>query len=154
MDLKVLLPKEHVLFGLPLNISRRELLRLLSEPLAEEGAIDDIDVFLDAVERREAEMSTQMNGGTVFPHASSATVQRLAITVGVAPEPGFPFDPDADEKGRVFFLIAIPAAAPAAHLPLLTHLAGFITAKGKLEKLLQADSAAAVHKMLLAWTGK
>lgn len=154
MDLKVLLPKEHVLFGLPLEISRRELLRTLSAPLAAAGIIGDVELFLDAVELREAEMTTQMSGGTVFPHACSATVQRLAVTVGMVPEPGYQFDSDAAEKGRVFFLIAIPAAAPAAHLPLLTHLAGFITAKGKLEKLLQADSAAAVHKMLLAWNGK
>ncbi|MDD4097714.1 MAG: PTS sugar transporter subunit IIA [Lentisphaeria bacterium] len=154
MDLKVLLPREHVLFGLPLEGSRRELLRTLAAPLAADGIVSDLELFLDAVERREAEMTTQMTGGTVFPHACSPAVQRLALVVGMAPEPGYEFDADASENARAFFLIAIPAAAPAAHLPLLTHLAGFITARGKLEKLLGADSAATVHKMLLAWNGR
>mgnify|MGYP002685848405 CR=1 FL=1 len=43
-----------------------------------------------------------------------------------------------------------PSAAPAAHLPLLTHLAEVAMSKNRLDKILHADSPAAIHKLLVS----
>lgn len=149
MDLKLLLPKEHVLCSINAK-TRREFLGEMAEILVQEGTVTDKERFLDAVERREDAMTTQSEVGIAFPHASSSVVKRLALVVAVLPEPGFHYDKDQVAPCRVFFLIAIPAAAPAAHLPLLTHLAEIAMTKSRLDKILRADSAAAIHKLLVS----
>lgn len=147
MDLKLLLPKEHVLCSINAK-TRRQFLAEMAEILVQEGTVTDKERFLDAVEQREDAMTTQSEVGVAFPHASSPVVKRLALVAAVLPEPGFHYDKD-QAPCRVFFLIAIPAAAPAAHLPLLTHLAEVAMTKSRLDKILHADSAAAVHKLLV-----
>ncbi len=149
MDLKLLLPKEHVLCSINTN-TRREFLAEMAEILVQEGTVTDKERFLDAVESREDAMTTQTDGGIAFPHASSPVVKRLALVVAVLPEPGFQYDEDQLTPCRVFFLIAIPSAAPAAHLPLLTHLAEIAMTKNRLDKILHADSPAAIHKLLVS----
>lgn len=149
MDLKLLLPKEHIICSMSAK-NRRDFLAQMAATLVQEGTVTDLERFLDAIENREDAMTTQTEGGIAFPHASSPVVKRLALMVAVLPEPGFHYDKEQATTCRIFFLIAIPSAAPAAHLPLLTHLAEAITAKGRLEKILAADNAAAVHKLLIA----
>jgi mannitol/fructose-specific phosphotransferase system IIA component (Ntr-type) len=149
MDLKRLLPKEHVLCSINAT-TRRELLAEMTDILVQEGTVTDKECFLDAVEAREDAMTTQTDGGIAFPHASSAAVRRLALVVAMLPEPGFHYDKDQPSPCRLFFLIAIPLAAPAAHLPLLTHLAEIAMAKNRLEKIFSAETPAAIHKLLLS----
>ncbi|MBT3376556.1 MAG: PTS sugar transporter subunit IIA [Lentisphaerae bacterium] len=152
MDIKVLLPKEHVV--LPLRGgTRRDVLGALSAPLFEEGLISDAEVFLDAVEHREDEVTTQLAGGVAFPHARSPFVRRLALTVGIAPPPGLAFNPSLDTPCQLFFLLAIPALAPTSHLPVLQRLANFVHDEKRLSKLLSSETQAQVAKALHAFKG-
>ena len=86
-----------------------------------------------------------------MPHASSTAVKRLGLVVGRMASPGIAFDPDSDEKCLYFFLMSVPATAPAAHLPLFSHIAGFITAPGKLDKLRSIEDQDAIWKLITTW---
>ena len=151
MDLQNLLPKSHVICLDDTTISRRTLLGLLTEPLVADGIVTDSEAFLDALDLREADMTTQMKGGIALPHACSTAVKRLGLVIGRMADPGINFDPDSEEKCLYFFLMSVPASAPAAHLPLFSHIAGFITAPGKLEKLRSTEDQEAIWKLITAW---
>ena len=83
MDIKALLPRHHVLLHLA-TAPRRDLLRQLAAPLAEDGLITDVEHFLDDLERREDQITTQIRKDIALPHARSECVRRLAFCVGVA----------------------------------------------------------------------
>jgi len=136
MNLRKLLANGHLLM-LPVTevTSPRDILEQLAAPLVQDGIITSVDTFVEAVLDREADMSTQMIGGIAFPHACSTSVQRLGLACCLLPQPGISFDPDSDELCRIFFLIAIPDTTPAAHLPLLSDIATFLSAPGNTEQL-------------------
>jgi mannitol/fructose-specific phosphotransferase system IIA component (Ntr-type) len=152
MDTKPLLPKEHMVLAVS-GETPRELLAALIEPLAAEGIVTSREEFLDALEAREQEVSTQVDGGVAFPHARSSAVKRLALTVGVAGPDGVRFSPETEESCRVFFLLAVPAVAPTAHLPLLRHLARFAHAPNKITRLLAAKTPGAAARVITTFRG-
>jgi len=152
MDIKLILPKEHVVLGLS-GADRRAILRSLSAPLVEELTVTDAEAFLDELENREDQVTTQMAGGVAFPHARSQAVGRLALVVGLSKAPGLAFGATAEEPCRLFFLIAVPPAAPTAHLPLLRHLSGFTRQGALVSRLLEASTPAQVVRLLSSFKG-
>lgn len=147
LEIKLLLPKEHVVCAVR-GADRRTILRALSAPLVEDLTVTDAEAFLDELAVREEQVTTQIFGGVAFPHARSQSVRRLALTVGVAAAPGLVFSPAAPEPCRLFFLIAVPAAAPTVHLPLLRYLAAFTRQSGLLSRLLEAQTPAQIVRLL------
>lgn len=147
MDIKTLLPRSHVIMNLDQR-DRRELLATLAQPLVDDGVVLDLNQFLDDVERREKQITTQITPELAIPHARSGAVRRLGITLGVALEPGVVFDPESGDPCRFFFLIAVPAYAPTAHLTLLQGLVHFIHDTKRMEKFRKAKTSAQLLSLL------
>jgi mannitol/fructose-specific phosphotransferase system IIA component (Ntr-type) len=152
MDLTALLPQEHVVLNLS-GSSRRELMQALVAPLIAADVVTDCCGYLADLERRESQITTQMGKGIAFPHARSNAVRRLGLSVGIAGENGVTFNEQQPEKCRLFFLIAIPAYAPTAHLPLLQHLAHFAQDEAKVDRLLASSSPLQVARFLTSFKG-
>jgi len=152
MDIKALLPKEHVVLNLS-GDTRRDLLQALAAPLVADGLVTDEDAFLNAVEHREDEVTTQLAGGVAFPHARSPFVRRLALTVGIAQPPGLIFNPSLETPCQLFFLLAIPALAPTSHLPVLQRLANFVHDEKCLLKLIASTTPALAARCLHTFKG-
>ncbi len=153
MDLQNLLPRSHVVFLEDTTMNRRDLLSTLVDPLVADGIVTDAEAFVEALEKREADMTTQMRGGIALPHACSPAVTRLGLVVGRVAASGVAFDPDSEEKCLYFFLMSVPASAPAAHIQLLSHIAGLITAPGNLDKLRQKEDPDAIWQFINKWKG-
>jgi mannitol/fructose-specific phosphotransferase system IIA component (Ntr-type) len=149
IDIRALLSREHIVFELA-GASRRDILRALTEPLAAESAVTSIEEFLNDLEAREDEITTQIGDRVALPHARSAAVRRLALVVGIADKSGLAFNPEVSETCRLFFLIGVPALAPTAHLPLLQHLANFAHDSQRVARLLAATNHAQVVRCLAA----
>ncbi|MFA4945380.1 MAG: PTS sugar transporter subunit IIA [Lentisphaeria bacterium] len=150
MDIKTLLPRSHVLLNLQAD-NRRGLLEQLALPMQETGIVANLPRFVDDVERREEQITTQIGRELAIPHARSTVVRRLGITIGLAAAPGIPFHPGAQENCRTFFLIAVPAFAPTAHLTLLQGLVHFINDARRMEKLRAATTPTQVLNLLAAY---
>ncbi len=138
MDIKALLPKSHFVLNLG-AAPRRELLRSLAAPLAADGIVTDLETFLNDVEYREDQITTQIAKDLAIPHARSTAVRRLGITIGITDETGVGYTHGA-AKCRLFFLICIPAVAPTAHLTLLQGLVHFADDKKRMDKLKAATT--------------
>jgi len=147
MDINLLLPREHVVLAAA-AADRAALLGFLTAPLVVDGTVTDEGEFLAEVERREQQVTTQVAGGIAFPHARSHCVRRLGLVVGTVEAPGVPFGVDGREWCRLFLLIAIPASAPTAHLPLLKHLTGIVRQRARVARLLAARTPAQVLRLL------
>ncbi|MCF7854221.1 MAG: PTS sugar transporter subunit IIA [Candidatus Pacebacteria bacterium] len=152
MDIKSLIPASHVLLGLK-GETPRDILRNLSKPLAMDNILSDAEAFLDDVERREGQFTTQVDNTVALPHARSNTVRRLACSVGIASDPGLAFNPTENNRCRLFFMLAVPAFAPTAHLPLLQHLANFAHDPERVEKLLDSTTPAKAARQIVRFRG-
>ena len=148
MDLKTLLPKEHILLNTPCQ-SRQELFEAVTVPLANSGIVSDAGAFVTALEAREQQVTTRVEPGIAIPHARSPVVRRLGLVLATAPEPGIPFDPDGG-RCRLFLCIAVPANSPTAHLGLLQALAEFARNGTRVERLLAVTMPSRVFRVLAA----
>ena len=146
MDLKTLLPKEHILLQTTCR-DRAELFRALAAPLAASGIVTDADAFAAALEAREQQVTTRIEGGIALPHARSTVVRRLGLVLATAPAPGIPFDAEG-VPCRLFLCIAVPAGAPTAHLKLLQALAEFARHPQRVERLIEVTMPSRVFRAL------
>ena len=155
MDLSRLLPEHHCVVRMKKESSLRDMLTHLVEPLVASGVVTDGGQFLDDVLAREEQLTTVVGNGTALPHARSQAVSRLGLVVGLfdeGEEQDFPGS-NEEEGVQVVFLIAVPAFMPAAHLPLLKHVAKFIGYDRKIGKLLKSRTPAAACKYLQSYKG-
>lgn len=136
------------------STSRDELLAMMAASLEKNGIISDLDAFLAAVERRENDMPTQTCGGIALPHASHACVKKLGLAIASVSGQGIEFAEGMDSGCNLLFMICIPEDTPAAHIPLYSFLADFITNSGSIDGLREADLPAQVVELLKSWHEK
>lgn len=146
MDIKTLLPASHVIMDFSAT-SRRDAWGSLCERLVADKIIIDQEQFLNDLERRENEVTTRIDEMVALPHARSNAARRLGVMLGISPNRSVEYDGGGGSPA-VVFLIAIPAFAPAAHLPFLQHFAGFARDRERLLKLLAASSPAQAVRQL------
>ena len=152
MDIRTLLPRSHVVLDFAATDRRRAFEQLVA-PLVVDGIVADADRFLDALERREDQITTQVEAGIAFPHARSSSVRRLALTVGMAGPDGIDFGGGGSQPLRLLFLIAVPSFAPTAHLPLLQRLANFAHQPERVARLLACNTQSKVVACLARFKG-
>ncbi|MCM8541783.1 MAG: PTS sugar transporter subunit IIA [Lentisphaeraceae bacterium] len=155
MDISRLLPANHVLVNLDCT-TRHEAIAQLIKPLIDTGIITDEDEFALDVENREQQITTVIGSGVALPHARTKGASRLGLTVGLMAEGktlNFSDDPEV-EPVNLIFMLAIPAFAPASHLPLLQHIAKFVRYEKKVAKLLKSKTPAAAAKYLISFNSK
>jgi mannitol/fructose-specific phosphotransferase system IIA component (Ntr-type) len=154
MDIRTLLPANHVLAPFESEPGFEAVCRRLTGPLVQSGIVPDLEQFLQDLRRREDQITTQTEYGVAFPHARSVSVRRLGLVVGLSVPPGIVYGLHSERPVQVFFLIAVPAFAPAAHLPLLQFLAGFSVDQECRERLLSCTTPARAVSHLLRFQNR
>jgi PTS system fructose-specific IIC component len=84
MDLKTLLPKEHILLDFS-AANRAELFAACTAPLVASGIVTDAAAFEAALEAREQQVTTRLEEGIALPHARSAVAKRLGLVLVTSP---------------------------------------------------------------------
>jgi len=128
------------------------VIRELGEKMSEEGFIDDGEKLIEEVLRREAILSTTMGHGLAFPHARGIEGGGLTLALGISRK-GVRFDGDSGRTRFVFF-VAIPTAASAFYLKLVSALAETYREADARDALLEAGDAKALWKALVKVTRK
>ena len=150
MNLRNFLPVEHIIYPLK-GKNRRELFEELMQPMISDSTVLNTEQFIEDLERREKEFTTQMNNSTAIPHARSNAVKQLTLTIGIREDDGVSLGDDEENLSRIFFLIGIPAFAPTAHMHLLQHIAKYAKAPTRIEKLLNCDNIDDIKRCLYAY---
>jgi PTS system nitrogen regulatory IIA component len=94
---------------------------------------------LEAVEEREAVLSTGIGFGVAIPHARSSAVNELALVCGVSSEP-VPYDSIDGEPVRLFFLIVGPEASAGQHVKILSRIARLVRHEDLRDRLCGAKT--------------
>jgi len=81
-------------------------LREISQLLAQNGKIDNAEIFLQQVLEREQEHPSAVENGVTFPHARTDLVDEIVIGVGRS-RAGIPIGAN-QERARLIFVIGVP----------------------------------------------
>jgi mannitol/fructose-specific phosphotransferase system IIA component (Ntr-type) len=81
-------------------------LREISQLLAQNGKIDNAEIFLQQVLAREQEHPSAVENGVAFPHARTDLVDEIVIGIGRS-RAGIPVNAN-QERARLIFVIGVP----------------------------------------------
>ena len=125
--------------------SKKELIEKLATSFYEENIIEDIDMFLKDIYKREEEFSTHVGNYIAIPHAISKVVKQPAIAFLRASNP---FQFGNDEEVQLAFMLAIPEDSNKEHLGMLSSLATKLMHKDFQEQLMNTQSKTEIIKLL------
>jgi len=123
--------------------SKQTVIKELVDMLDKAGKLSDRPAFEQAVFDREKESTTGIGMDVAIPHGKSAGVKEPAIAFGKSVE-GIDFESLDGKPAKLFFLIAVPESSSNLHLEVLKQLSRSLMHKEIREKLLNADSFAAI----------
>ncbi len=123
------------------------VLQELSTLLAERAGVG-MEEVLQAVEEREAVLSTGIGLGVAVPHGKSPSMARLEMVCGTAPQ-GIDFDSLDGEACRIFFLLVGPESAAGEHVKALSRIARVVRRDEVRTRLLAAATAASFIQTLV-----
>lgn len=124
-----------------------DVLRELVQILKDAGRIDDFDSVLRALQVREDQMSTGLEGGIAVPHAKSDAVDTLKMAVGIAPD-GIDFNSLDGAPTKLFFLLVAPPDKAGPHVQALAEIAKLSQSKAFCRALVHAENAAEVMELM------
>jgi mannitol/fructose-specific phosphotransferase system IIA component (Ntr-type) len=120
--------------------SKAELLRELVHLAVRDADEVTIDGILDAVEAREAQVSTAMGGGLAVPHGRTDLVPELRVSAGIVRDVPDYHALDGSPV-LVAFLVLTPTAAGSQHVKLLSRIARLLHQPASRAALLSATTA-------------
>ena len=121
--------------------SKADLLRELVQLAVGDADAPTVRGILEAVEMREAQVSTAMGGGLAVPHGRTDLVSELRVAAGIVDRVPDYASPDGSPV-RVAFLVLTPTAASGQHVKILSRVARIMhdpVSRGALEGSSSAD---------------
>lgn len=123
-------------------------IRALAQAMAAAGQVDDPDLLVDDVLRREQVGSTAMPGGLVLPHAASAGARRVTLGLATLIRPIEVRDDEGQPcQADVVVLLTCPPGQSRAMLWVLARLARAIQG-GLVDGLRNAGTQEAMADLL------
>ena len=101
--------------------TKEEILDEMVHKLVETGAVNDYNVFRQAIAERELSASTGIGEGIAMPHAKNTAVTETSVVFAKQPA-GVDFDSMDGQPSRLFFMIAAKDDANETHLGILASL--------------------------------
>jgi len=134
-----LLPRSHVLVPLQAS-SFREAVQEILRQLAAADAIGDASAVERVLAGARSRDFVPIDDDVVLPHFRTDAVDRLVLSIGVAPAP---LDSDTAEftaRPRIFALVLAPPEAAARYLQTVAALARVFRAPGVIQQFAEARS--------------
>src|SRR5213075_266832 len=124
-----------------LRLSSRKLpnaLREISQLLAQNGKIDNAEIFLQQVLAREQEHPSAVENGVTFPHARTDLVDEIVIGIGRS-RAGIPIGAD-QQRARLIFVIGVPERLLNDYLICVGMLVRLVKNDAIRSRLLQTET--------------
>ena len=113
-------------------------LREIIQVLAQNGKIDDAEIFLEEVLAREQAHPSVVENGVVFPHARTDLVDEIVIGIGRS-RAGIPIGAD-QQRARLIFVIGVPERLLNDYLICVGTLVRLVKNDAIRSRLLQAET--------------
>lgn len=95
--------------------------------------------------------TTCLGNGIALPHARTDHVKHLVAALGVSKE-GVPFENNG-QRIQLLFVIGVPKTMAADYLATVSAICRLLREEKNRQRLLEADSAEAIHAVLKALEG-
>ncbi len=115
--------------------TKNAIIEELVEVLIKNRPTYNQEEILAAVLAREVLGSTGLADGVAIPHAKTAAVDKIALVMGITPEP-IDFKAQDGKGSQLFFLVLAPEKESSAYIELLASIA-------------RATSSAVVRRMMI-----
>ncbi len=130
---------------------RDDVIRELCMKLEHEGFVDDGNKLYEEALKREAIVGTGVENCLAFPHVRGVEGGGLTLALGLSAK-GVKFGSSSKGTSKIIFFMAIPTAASAFYLKLLSGLARTFEKEENRKKLLEATTPEKLWKTLLKLT--
>ena len=144
MALADLLSREVIKIPLS-SFTKDAVIRELIQVLKDAGKVRDSESAYQAVLAREALGSTGLEMGVAVPHAKTAAVRDLTITIGISPQ-GIDFQAQDGKPSQLFFLMLAPPDKSGPHIEALAEIARLTRSPAFCRMLVTARSPDEVLK--------
>lgn len=142
MNLKKILTKEVIALELK-SESKNDIITELVDILYKAGKISDREPVIEAVLKRESQMSTGIQAGVAIPHAKCPEVSELVSSIAVCKE-GRDFQALDGKPSQIFVLTLSPANKSGPHVQYLAEISRLLTQEAVREAILASDSPESV----------
>lgn len=146
MKIMDILVRESVVVELA-SKSKDDVLRELTDALANARPGLDRDRLLEVLREREELQSTGIGEGVAIPHGKLPDLDSLVASFGRS-STGVDFDAIDGEPTRLFFLLVVPEHSGGQHLKALARISRFCRDASFREKLMRADVPEDVFRAL------
>lgn len=128
--------------------TKEEVINELSDLLKLDNDIDDKQIFVDDVFKRETEGETGIGQGVAIPHGKSTAVKNTTIAIGLSKHP-IPWETLDDQPVTAVILFAVrDQDASTLHLKLLQQVAVLLSDDEFINKLHLARTKKKVIQLL------
>lgn len=146
MNLKKILTQDNIKIGLP-GTNKQEIIESLIDVLAGSSSIRNKDEVLQAVLKRETQMSTGMKHGIAIPHGKTDAVKDLAACFAIS-ENEIDFDSMDGKPCRIFVMTVSPVTYTGPHLEFLAEVSDLLKREDLRMKALAARSSEELYELL------
>ncbi len=127
--------------------SKESVITELVDLLANNGALVDRDVVLEAVFVREETRSTGIGSAIAIPHGKCSGVKELVMSVGIAAE-AVDFNSIDAKPVSIIILLASPIDRTGPHIQALARISRLMLDEEFKSKLENASSAEEVYELI------
>jgi PTS system nitrogen regulatory IIA component len=132
---------------------KKQVLLKLIACAVKQGVVrgQDAEALTGRIFHRERLMSTGIGIGIAIPHVRFEGVKKPVIIIGTQPAGIADYASIDDKPVRLVVMILMPQNQHREYVALLSHVVAFLKTDAVKEKLIKAETAAAVYKLI---TGK
>ena len=132
---------------LPLKaLTKTDVLRELTQVLADAGHVGNLELVLDALMLRESKGSTGLEAGIAVPHCKTTEVDTLVLAIGISPE-GIEFDALDGQPSKLFFMMLAPPDQSGPHIEALSEIARSTQSKAFCVSMIESRTAKEVVEL-------
>lgn len=126
---------------------KNSVIQELAELIAKVEPSINVDGLVKILLEREALGSTGIGSGVAIPHGKLSQIDHIVAAFGRSPA-GIDFDSQDGEPAHLFFALIAPENTAGLHLKALAKLSRLLKETGFRQKLLQAQDAASLYKII------
>ncbi len=126
---------------------KAEVFEELVDLLVTQYGLEWRDEILEAIQRREAKMSTGIKTGIAIPHAKTSFTRGVMGVLGISPR-GVDYESLDGEPVHMLFLLVSSETDPATHLAALKKIALLVEDPGFYRDALAAADPEKVHGVI------
>ena len=127
--------------------SKEELFEVLARILLEEKRITDLDVFLEALWKRERIIPTGMGRQVAIPHGKSTSVTEPSVVFARLKRP-MEYQAIDGQPIELVFMIAMPEESDRLHLEVLSQLATKLLDDEMISKFKTSEDVRQIYQLL------